>query len=227
MREILKASRLFSQLDDDSLEEIETTTSVKNVEKGEMIFNEGDSAVSFFIVGSGKVKVFKLSPDGKEQILMIASPGETFAEAALFTGGKYPASAQALESTQLIVIYRDRFVGLLARHPDLALNLIARLSQLLRQLTVLVEGLSLSDVTTRLAHHLVSLVDDVGQKNELVLTLGETKTVLASQLGTIPETLSRIFGKMSKQGFIELNGPRIRIIDREGLEELAETGGRL
>jgi CRP/FNR family transcriptional regulator len=220
MREILKESRLFSQLDDDSLSEIESTASVKHVEKGEMIFYEGDQAVSFFIVGSGKVKVFKLSPDGKEQILMIASPGDTFAEAALFAGGKYPASAQALEPTQLIVIYRDRFVALLGKNPDLALNLIARLSQLLRQLTVLVEGLSLTDVTTRLAHHLVRLIDDVGQENELILTLGETKTVLASQLGTIPETLSRSLAKLSREGVIKVDGSRIHVLDIDRLRKI-------
>ncbi len=220
MRDILRISQLFSQLDDASLAEIEATGSKKPVSKGEMIFHEGDAAASFFIVGTGKVKVFKLSPEGKEQILLIAGPGDTFAEAALFAGGDYPASAQAMENCELLVIHRDRFMALLTRKPNLAINLIARLSQLLRQLTSLVEGLSLSDVTTRLALHLTKIADSAGQDDQPVITLAETKTVLASQLGTIPETLSRSLAKLTRDGIIKVDGARIQILDIERLRRL-------
>ncbi len=220
MREVLKASQLFSQLDDRSLDEVTEATTIKKVSKGEMLFYEGDNAHAFFVVGSGKVKVFKLSPDGKEQILLIAGPGDTFAEAALFAGGRFPASAQALEDSELLVVHRSRFMALLQRNPNLALNLIGRLSELLRKLAALVEGLSLTDVTTRLAHYLVSMVQEVADESSPTVTLPDKKSVLASQLGTVPETLSRSLAKLSKDGIIRVNGSQIHILDIKGLRGL-------
>ncbi len=219
MKEILKLTQMFSQLDDTSLHEVESAVSIRHVNRGEIIFNEGEVASAFFIVGQGKVKVFKLSPDGKEQILMIATPGDSFAEAALFAGGVYPASAQSLEQTELLIVNRERFVSLLGRNPNLAMNLIARLSQLLRQMTILVEGLSLTDVTTRLAHHLIQIASTAGS-DTVQLTLPEKKSVLASQLGTIPETLSRSLAKLSRDGIIRVDGSHIHILDFPRLKQL-------
>ena len=221
MREILKSSQLFAALDDGALREVEATASRKKVDAGEMILDEGAAAHSFYIVASGKVKVFKMSPDGKEQILLLAQPGDTFAEAAMFAGGEYPASAQALDPSELIVINRERFVGLLSRNPELALNLIARLAGLLRQLTRLIEGLSLSDVTTRLARYLCALCDEADRDGGEIY-LEEKKGILAAQLGTIPETLSRSFAKLTKDGLIQVDGARIRLLDTKRLQELAE-----
>lgn len=221
MHAILAKSQLFSHLDKRSLDEVGSAATMRTAAKSEIIFHEGDIAQAFFIVASGKVKIFKLSPDGKEQILMIASPGHSFAEAALFSGGRYPASAQALEDSEVIAISREKFVGLLGRNPDLAVNLIARLSELLRKMTSLVEELSLADVTTRLAHRLVSMVDDDNSHARPVVMLAEKKTVLASQLGTIPETLSRSFARLSKEKVISIDGARIEILDLKKLRELA------
>lgn len=221
MLTMLSKSQLFSHLDKRSLDEVASAASARTAARQEMIFHEGDIAQAFFIVASGKVKIFKLSPDGKEQILMIASAGNSFAEAALFSGGRYPASAQALEDSELVVISREKFVRLLGKNPDLAVNLIARLSELLRKMTSLVEELSLTDVTTRLAHRLLSMVSDDAQGNRAVISLTEKKTVLASQLGTIPETLSRSFARLSKERIIAIDGARIEILDLRRLSELA------
>lgn len=222
MHEILKSAQLFSALDDAALRDVAATASMRKVEAGEMILDEGATAHSFYIVASGKVKVFKLSPDGKEQILLLAQPGDTFAEAAMFAGGEYPASAQALDVSELVVINRERFVGLLARNPELALSLIARLAGLLRQMTRLIEGLSLSDVTTRLARYLCALRSG-SDDDRTEIHLEEKKGILAAQLGTIPETLSRSFAKLTKDGLIHVDGPRIRILDSKRLQELAES----
>jgi len=218
---ILSKSQLFSHLDERSLQEVSSAAAMRGVSKSEIIFHEGDIAQAFFIVASGKVKIFKLSPDGKEQILMIVSAGNSFAEAALFSGGRYPASAQALDDSELIVISREKFVRLLGKNPDLAVNLIARLSELLRKMTSLVEELSLTDVTTRLAHRIVSMVGDKETRVHPVVSLAEKKTVLASQLGTIPETLSRSLARLSKEKVIAVDGARIEILDLKRLRELA------
>lgn len=231
MRDILKISQLFAGLNESALADIETATSYRRAPKGELLFSEGDPATSFFVVGEGKVKVFKLSPDGKEQILMIAKPGDTFAEAAIFNDGRYPADAEAIEDTELLVVNRDRFVALLGRNPNLAFSLIARLCQLLRKMASLVEGLALTDVTTRVAHYLVRQSERaLAQQsssgstpaNIVIVTLPEKKAVLAAQLGTIPETLSRSLAKLTREGIIEVEGPKIRILD---LKRLRETVG--
>jgi CRP/FNR family transcriptional regulator len=227
MRQILENSQLFAGLDPESLADVEAATTVRHAARGEMLFHEGDPAVSFYVVGSGKVKVFKLSPDGKEQILMIANPGDTFAEAAIFNDSRYPAAAEAIEDSELLVVHKDRFVAQLGRNPNLAFSLIARLSQLLRKLTALIEGLALTDVTTRVAHYLLveadaSLLAEGISGKELTITLPEKKSVLASQLGTIPETLSRSLAKLMKEGVIEVDGPRITITDLSRLRELVE-----
>ena len=224
MQQILKMSQLFGELEDRSLSEIASASTLKSCATGETLFFEGDPVHSFFIVGSGRVKVFKLSPDGKEQILMVADPGDSFAEAAMFAGGCYPASATALEQSDVLIINRERFIGILRREPNLALNMISRLSELLRSLTKLVEGLSLTDVTTRLAKHLNEMLPDT-DTNELTVTLTEKKAVLASKLGTIPETLSRSLARLSREEIIAVEGSMIRILDRQRLRQLVEGAG--
>ena len=223
MRDILRISELFSQLDDRSLDDIAAAAYTKKAPRAEILFYEGDPATAFFVVGTGKVKIFKLSPDGKEQILMIAKPGDSFAEAALLAGGTYPASAETLEESEILVLNRDKFVGLLGRNPNLAINLIARLSALLHKLTKLVEELSLTDITTRLAHYLLEKIDsEETTANNIIVTLAEKKSVLASQLGTIPETFSRSLAKMSREKIIRVSGADIEILDIRRLRELAQ-----
>ncbi len=220
MRQYLKQSQLFAQLDDKSLDEIAAVSSLKHAAKNELLFYQGDIAHAFFVVATGKVKIFKMSPDGKEQILLIANIGDSFAEAALFSGGRFPASAQALEDSELIVISRERFVAMIERNPDVAVNLIARLAGLLRKMTSLVEELSLTDVTTRLAHYLADQVDQA-ESGVVTIQLEEKKGVLAAQIGTIPETLSRSFAKLVREKMIEMDGPQIRILDIARMRELA------
>ena len=222
MLEILNKTKLFSGFDPKSLLDLESAVSIRKVKKNEIIFYEKDPANAFFIVDSGKVKVYKVSPEGKEQILMITSSGDSFAEAAMFTGGLYPACAQALENSQLLVINRDRFVTILEKNPSIALNVIGRLSELLHKLNRLVEELSLTDITTRLAYYIITEIEKISADNPpTTLTLTEKKSVLASQLGTIPETLSRSFAKLSREKVITVDGARIEIHNLERLHEVA------
>lgn len=222
MRQYLQQSQLFAQLDDRSLAEIADASSLKRATRNELIFYQGDTAYGFFVVATGKVKIFKMSPEGKEQILLIANPGDSFAEAALFSGGRFPASAQALEDSELVVISRERFVTMIEKNPEIAVNLIARLAGLLRKMTSLVEELSLTDVTTRLAHYLVNQTEPQ-QAGTVTIQLEERKGVLAAQLGTIPETLSRSFARLVKENLIAVDGAEIRILDLDRLRTLAGT----
>lgn len=193
--------------------------------KGQTIFSEGDEGNGFYVVISGRVKVYKVSAEGKEQILHILGTGEPFGEAPVFAGQHFPAHAMALEQSRIFYFPREGFIELIRKTPDLALNMLAVLSRRLRKFAGLIEDLSLKEVPGRLAAYLLYLremrqgVDNV----DLDISKGQ----LASLLGTIPETLSRILGRMSSRGLIEVDGPRIRILDLEGMEDLAESGGGL
>jgi CRP/FNR family transcriptional regulator len=120
MRRFLSGIFLFTSFTEKEVELLEASISLKKVNKGEQIFSEGLEATAFFIVVSGKVKIYKLSHDGKEQILHIHSPGDLVAEAAIFDSMVYPASCMALEDSTLVRISRDRFVNLVKEHPEMA-----------------------------------------------------------------------------------------------------------
>lgn len=225
MLEQLASVPLFRGLPQDQLRDLAGIALNQSARRGGTIFHEGDDGNGFYLLIKGRVKIFKLSPEGKEQILHIFGPGEPFGEVPVFAGQRFPANAQAMEECRLIFFPRTAFVDLITRNPSLALNMLAVLSRRLRQFTHLIDDLSLKEVPVRVAAYLLYLSEKERGSRDLKLTI--TKSQLASLLGTIPETLSRILGKMGAQGLIETDGPRIRIMDREGLENLVEFGGRL
>jgi CRP/FNR family transcriptional regulator len=223
--DIISGSLLFKGLPENQLKEIEQIAVNKRFNKGELIFSEGDDGIGFFLVASGLIKIFKVSSEGKEQILHIFGPGEPFGEVPVFSGQQFPASAEAITETRLLFFLRTAFVNLLSSHPSLALNMLAVLSLRLRQFTVQIENLSLKEVPGRLAAYLIYVADEQGGEDSISLNI--SKGQLASLLGTIPETLSRIFTRMSNQNLIEVKDRTIRLLDRERLEELAEYGKQM
>ncbi len=221
----IAAVPLFKGLTREQLEELAMIMTDQQFGRGQTIFSEGDDGVGFYVVLAGLVKIYKLSPEGKEQILHIFGAGEPFAEAAVFMGSPYPAHAMALEQSRVAFFPRASFTDLIRKNPSLAMNMMAALSLRLKQFAHLIEDLSLKEVPGRLAAHLLFLSDQQEGKEELRLRI--SKAQLASLLGTIPETLSRILGKMNRQEFIESSGSVIRILDRDRLESLATGDIRL
>jgi CRP-like cAMP-binding protein len=221
----LAAIPLFEGLPREQQEDLAMIVADQIFRRGQTIFTEGDDATGFYVGITGRVKIFKLSFEGKEQILHIFGPGEPFGEVPVFTGRHYPANAEAMEESRIFFFPRESFIELISNNPSIALNMLAVLSLRLHRFTRLIDDLSLKEVPGRLSAYLLYLSEQGKGTSDLELTI--TKTQLASLLGTIPETLSRIFGRLSKQGLIELDGPRIRIMDRQRLEDLAETGGGL
>jgi CRP/FNR family transcriptional regulator len=183
---------------------------------------EGDDCNGFYIVAAGKVKIYKVSFEGKEQIFHIYGPGNPFGEVPVFSGQKFPANAQTILKSHLLFFPRTAFVDLISDNPSLSLNMLAILSMRLRQFTVQIENLSLKEVPGRLASYLLYLANE--QEQEDFVALNISKGQLASLLGTIPETLSRILAKMNNQNLIEVSGRDIKLLDRIGLEELSEHG---
>ncbi len=197
----------------------------KYYSRGQAFFSEGDEGIGFYIILSGKVKVFKLSSEGKEQIFHILEAPEPFAEAAVFAGEHYPASAQALAETLVLFFPKHKFVELISREPMLALSMLALLSRRLRKLTMLVENLSLKEVPGRFAAYLLYLNEMNGSKP--VIELDVSKNQMAGLLGTIPETLSRILKRMTDEKLIKVDARTISILDKKGLAQLAEGNKRL
>lgn len=224
--EQITSTPLFRGLREEQCEALAATAIEKTYIKGRNIFVEGADATGFYILAEGRVKVYKLSPEGKEQILHVIEPYDAFAEAAVFAGHRFPAHADALETSKTLFFPRDAFLALVQRHPPLALNMLADLSRRLHRFANLIESLSLKEVPGRLAAHLLYLSQRQEDRDELILDL--SKVQLASLLGTIPETLSRVLAKMAREGLIEVQeGRSIRLLDRESLEELAAGERRL
>lgn len=217
--EIIARASLFDGLPAGQIEVLAQICLDQKFEKGQTLFSEGNRAKGFYLVVSGKLKIYKLSREGKEQILHIFGPGEIFGEVPVFAGGSYPANAEAIEPGRALFFPRDSFIALIEREPSIALNMLGILSQRLRRFTHLVEDLSLKEVPGRLAAYLIFLGER--SENPENLELDITKAQLASLLGTIPETLSRILAKMAQQEIIAVEGRKIRLLDRKTLESLA------
>lgn len=215
----------FEGLPSDQINDLAMIATENLYKRGENIFSEGEKANGFYVVGTGRIKVFKLSPEGREQILHIFGPGEVFGEVPVFEGKRFPASADAMEKSRILFFPIDSLISIIVKNPAIALNMLAVLSMRLRRFTSLIDDLSLKEVPGRLAKHFLYLSEQNRGTGEFELNI--TKGQLASLLGTIPETLSRILTRMSEQGLIELDGRKIKILDDEGIEELAEGFRRL
>lgn len=220
LQTFLAGTDLFEDLPAEQLDAVARIAKLQTYTKGDPIFFEGDRCPGFFVVKSGRVKVYKTSPDGKEQILHWFAAGDRFAEVPAFDGGCYPASAAALEATELLLFPNEALLELLQAQPTLAFNLLAALARHLRRFAQLIDTLSLKEVPSRLAGYLLRLSDrnDGADLVELDLSKGQ----LAAFLGTIPETLSRTFAKLSQRQILELEGNRVKLCDRDRLQRLAE-----
>ena len=221
--DLLKRCPLFAGLKEEELKRIRAIASPRQVGKKEILFSDGEEAKGFYVILSGKVKLYKISPEGKEQILHVVSAPDAFAEAALFLEGSYPAFAEALADSQLLFFPKRDFIQLIERNPQLSINMIVSLSHYLRRFASLIEELSLKEVSSRIAKYLIDLSLKFAKdgKNPKEVELDLSKTQLASKLGTISETLSRTLAKMKAKGIIDVKKNKILILNREALEELA------
>lgn len=217
-QKIIAGSHLFAGIPESQLNEVTAITRIKTVDRGEIIFFEGDEATGFYMVAEGKVKIFKSSMEGREQILHIFGPGEPFGEVPVFHGLPFPANAMALSKAKLIFFPRREFTDLVHANPSIALNMLAMLCLRLRRFATQIEHLSLKEVPGRLASHLLYLCREQGRTDQVTLDI--PKGQLASLLGTSPETLSRIFAKMSEDNILRVRGKVIEIIDPARLEDL-------
>ena len=221
--DLLRRCPLFAGLKEEDLKKIRAIASLRQVGKKKVLFSEGEEAKGFYVILSGKVKIYKVSSEGKEQILHIVSAPDAFAEAALFLEGIYPAFAETLSDTQLLFFPKRDFIQLIQKNPQLSINMIVTLSHYLKRFALLIEELSLKEVSSRMAKYLIDLSSKFSKegKSPKEVELDLSKTQLASKLGTISETLSRTLAKMKTKGIIDVKKNKILILNREALEKLS------
>lgn len=219
---VLKTVALFEGLSESDIDALSARVTHKRAARGELLFSEGDSAHGLYIVEEGSVKIFKLSASGREQVLHIEQPGQSFAEIPLFDGGPYPASAAAMEESVLMYVNKKDFDELCLTHPQIALTVIRVIGARLRRLTQLIEEISLKDVTHRLAWWLLERVRAAGLaggKNADIpvdLSHGE----IAAQIGTVREVVSRTISRLESDGILHFSGRLVQIPDLKRLEEI-------
>jgi CRP/FNR family transcriptional regulator, dissimilatory nitrate respiration regulator len=215
----LKKTPLFSRLEVGVLQQLAAMAVNHTYPAGAQIFMEGDIATGFFIIVSGRVKIYKLSAQGKEQTLHIFGPGQPVGEAAVFAEENFPAHAESMDETRLIFLPWLPFHALIRTNPDIALAMLAAISKRLTMFTALVEDLALKEVPQRLAAYLLNLAGALSTQHPIPLDI--TKKQLAAVLGSTPETVSRVLARFAREGLIELPDPQhVILLDRPALERI-------
>src|SRR5579863_2025752 len=217
---ILRKVQLFAALTADEMHSLAARTGKKHLGRGELLFSEGDPCIGLFLVASGKIRIFKLSPAGREQVLAMEGPGSSFAELPVFDGGNYPASASALEDSEVLFISRKDFQSFCRAHPDVALKVIAVVGSRLRRLVGIIEDLSFTTVRQRLIALILRMAQTSGASSKAGVEVGLTTSHqdLAAELGTVRELVSRNLSRLQAEGFLEVDGRRIVVKDVPGLK---------
>lgn len=220
MKDTLKNSHLFAHLAENQLERVAHNARRVNLAEGESLFEQGDSADRFYLLRSGQIKLFRLSPAGNEKVIEIVMPGSTFAEALMFLERPhYPVGAQALTAAEVISIDAKDFTEMLKGSVETCFMLLGDMSQRMRGLLREIDELSLHSATCRVAAYLVQQAPAERETFELPIA----KQVLASRLSVKPETLSRIIKNLSERGIISIKNSRVLIHDRDALQEAADV----
>jgi CRP/FNR family transcriptional regulator len=214
---------LFKNLGDDELKELEPYLGTVTFKKKEDIFAEGDQPEWFYIVAKGKVKITKLSHDGKEIILELISPTDIFGGVAVLRNIPYPANAVAMEDTEVVRISRKNLMRLVDRFPNLMYCIALQLGDRMKSSYDSLKNIALERVEARIAALLLKLAGKVGleTKEGLLIDMRLTKQDVADMVGTTVETSIRTFSKFKKQGLLADSDGKIVIKDRKGLAALS------
>ncbi len=216
--DFLKRIPYFSGVGLADLESIKKLVFEKTANRGEIVVLEGEPAENLFFVASGAVRVFKTSADGKEQILTIVRPEESFNDVPVFDGGLNPASVRTMGPVLLYGIKRNDMEAILQDHPQIALNVTKVLAKRVRQLVSLVEDLSFRHVIGRVAKILLEQT-----RGETSHGPRLTQQEMAAMAGTAREVVGRSLRELEEQGAIKLDRHRIIITDKEALQKIMEA----
>ncbi len=221
----LGAASLFSNLSPEELRLLAAHAVRKSYRQGELLFSEGDACKGLHIIVSGKLRIFKSSASGREQVLAVEGPGGSVAELPVFDGAPYPASVSAAEDAQILFISRNDFRSFCLAHPEVALKMLAVVGARLRRLVGIIEELSFATVRQRLASVLVRLAQSEGKRmgEGIEIQLPGTHQELAHQLGTVRELVSRNLMRLQAEGLVQVEARNITVLDLPGLTAILDS----
>jgi CRP-like cAMP-binding protein len=221
----LEKTALLSSLSRAEIQALAARTARKHFTSGELLFSEGEPCHGLHIIAQGTVRIFKTSVNGREQVLALNHAGESIAELPVFDGGRYPASAMAIEDVELAFISRQDFHAFCLEHPEVALKMLAVVGARLRRLVGIIEELSFTTIRQRLISVLLRLAETEGRQTQrgIEFQLPASHQELASQLGTVRELISRNLTRLQAEGLIDVDARQIVVKDKSGLNALLTT----
>ena len=224
---MLEKTGLLSGLSPAEIKMLAARTVRKQFTAGELLFSEGEPCSGLHVIARGKVRIFKISPNGREQVLAVNVPGESVAELPVFDGGPFPASAMAIEDAEIAFISRRDFNAFCLEHPEVSLKMLSVVGSRLRRLVGIIEELSFTTVRQRLISVIVKLAQTEGKKaeNGIEIQLPASHQELANQLGTVRELISRNLMRLQAEGMLEVDARRIVVKDIKALSAKLEPQG--
>jgi CRP-like cAMP-binding protein len=213
---LLRACKLFSDLDERELQAVQPIALRKEYRKGQAVFREGEPSRGFFLIASGAVKIFRVGPDGRERVLHVVEAGESFAEAAMFMED-YPATAESLGPSTIVSVEKNGFRQLLLRDPHLSFKIMGSLVKWLNHMRTALTDLTLKEVPARFASYVLSLPAEPGN----IIRVTFSKTTMAQMLGTTKETFSRLLARLAQARILTFRGSIIRVQNRPRLQAIA------
>ena len=222
--EVLGKTALLAGLSTAELQSLAALTTRKRFSAGELLFSEGEPCAGLHIVSSGKVRIFKTSASGREQVLAVEGQGGSVAELPVFDGGPYPASVVAIEETEMAFISRRNFQAFCIQHPEVALKVLSVVGARLRNLVAIIEELSFTTIRQRLVSALLKMAEAEGKKTArgIEFLLPSSHQELANRLGTVRELVSRNLMRLQAEGLLEVDARQIVIKDLPGLTAIRD-----
>ncbi|WP_432402719.1 Crp/Fnr family transcriptional regulator [Wukongibacter sp. M2B1] len=212
---------IFSNLSQHDLIEIISMTGHEGYKKGETIFFEGKEANTLYLINKGKIKLFKYTKDGREQILDILSEGDFFGELNLFKEGQYSFNAKAVTPTKLCTLTKENMREIILKRPEIAIKILEVVGDRLSKLETLAQNLATNDAEVRIANLILELKERYGKNapDGIEIKLPITREDMSYYAGVARETISRKLKKFEEEGIIKLIGiKKIIILDEEKLE---------
>lgn len=221
---ILVQVPIFGDLSPAELQFLSERAVARDYDAGKLVFSEGEPCAGLFVVESGRLRIFKSSASGREQVLSIDGPGSSVAELPVFDGGNYPASAAAVEATRLLCVSKQDFHSLCLLHPQVALKVLKVVGGRLRHLVGIIEELSFTTIRSRLISYLLRHAHQSSATEKATVILPASNQELASHIGTVRELVSRNLSRLQAEGLIAMDGKTVRILNAEALRaELEPT----
>lgn len=223
---VLEKTALLSTLTPAEIQLLAARTARKRFGAGELLFTEGEPCHGLHIIARGKVRIFKMSVGGREQVLAVNHPGESLAELPVFDGGTYPASAVAVDEAEIAFISRKDFRAFCMEHPEVALKVLAVVGGRLRRLVGIIEELSFTTIRQRLITALLRMAERDGAETErgVEFLLPVSHQELANELGTVRELISRNLMRLQAEGMLDVDARQIVVKDMKGLRGLLTAG---